>query len=58
MRASKSLLQLVWLALRDKVLVLQLTAVADSLVLELIQEFGKPQKSGGDVGLKALLPSL
>ncbi|KLO10815.1 calcium-translocating P-type ATPase [Schizopora paradoxa] len=43
-RASKSLLQLMWLALKDKVLVLLTIAAVVSLALGLFQDFGTPTK--------------
>ncbi len=41
-RASKTLLQLMWLALKDKVLVLLSIAAVVSLALGLFQDFGTP----------------
>ncbi|KAF6754524.1 calcium-transporting ATPase [Ephemerocybe angulata] len=43
-RASKSLLQLMWMALKDKVLVLLCIAAVISLALGLFQDFGTPRK--------------
>ncbi|KAG2147638.1 hypothetical protein DEU56DRAFT_730809 [Suillus clintonianus] len=45
-RASKSLLALMWLALKDKVLVLLSIAAVVSLALGLFQDFGTPQPAG------------
>ena len=45
-RASKSLLQLMWLALRDKVLILLSIAAVISLSLGLFQDFGTPRLPG------------
>ncbi|KAF7970842.1 hypothetical protein HWV62_22800, partial [Athelia sp. TMB] len=45
-RVSKSLLQLMWLALKDKVLVLLSIAAVVSLALGLFQDFGTPQPPG------------
>jgi len=42
----KSLLLLMWMALKEKVLVLLSIAAIISLVLGLFQDFGTPQKSG------------
>ncbi|KAH8100992.1 calcium-translocating P-type ATPase [Cristinia sonorae] len=44
-RKSKTLLQLMWLALKDKVLVLLCIAAVVSLALGLFQDFGTPRKS-------------
>lgn len=44
-RASKSLLQLMWMALKDKVLVLLCVAAVISLALGLFQDFGTPRTS-------------
>ncbi|KAF9457841.1 hypothetical protein BDZ94DRAFT_1325934 [Collybia nuda] len=45
-RASKSLLQLMWMALKDKVLVLLSIAAVISLALGLFQDFGTPRPEG------------
>ncbi|GLB40161.1 putative this magnesium-dependent enzyme catalyzes the hydrolysis of ATP coupled with the transport of calcium [Lyophyllum shimeji] len=45
-RPSKSLLQLMWLALKDKVLVLLSIAAVISLALGLFQDFGTPRPPG------------
>ncbi|KAF5371839.1 hypothetical protein D9615_009535 [Tricholomella constricta] len=45
-RPSKSLLQLMWLALKDKVLVLLSIAAVVSLALGLFQDFGTPPQPG------------
>ncbi|KAG6877777.1 hypothetical protein C0993_003978 [Termitomyces sp. T159_Od127] len=45
-RPSKSLLFLMWLALKDKVLVLLSIAAVISLALGLFQDFGTPRKPG------------
>ncbi|TFK49949.1 calcium-translocating P-type ATPase [Heliocybe sulcata] len=45
-RASKSLLQLMWLALKDKVLILLSIAAIVSLALGLFQDFGTPRPAG------------
>lgn len=44
-RKSKSLLQLMWIALKDKVLVLLSIAAVVSLALGLFQDFGTPRES-------------
>ncbi|KAF9000698.1 calcium-translocating P-type ATPase [Cyathus striatus] len=44
-RASKSLLQLMWLAMKDKVLILLSIAAVVSLALGLFQDFGTPRTS-------------
>ncbi|KAJ3524170.1 hypothetical protein NMY22_g11122 [Coprinellus aureogranulatus] len=44
-RSSKTLLQLMWMALKDKVLVLLCIAVVISLALGLFQDFGTPRHS-------------
>ncbi|KAF8071684.1 calcium-transporting ATPase [Lyophyllum atratum] len=45
-RTSKSLLQLMWMALKDKVLVLLSIAAVISLALGLFQDFGTPRPEG------------
>ncbi|KAH9481469.1 Calcium-transporting ATPase 2 [Psilocybe cubensis] len=45
-RVSKTLLQLMWTALKDKVLILLSIAAAISLALGLFQDFGTPRKPG------------
>ncbi|RDB25860.1 Calcium-transporting ATPase 2 [Hypsizygus marmoreus] len=45
-RPSKSLLQLMWMALKDKVLVLLSIAAVVSLALGLFQDFGTPRPEG------------
>jgi len=45
-RATKSLLALMWLALKDKVLVLLSIAAVISLALGLFQDFGTPRPAG------------
>ena len=45
-RPSKTLLQLMWLALKDKVLILLSIAAVVSLALGLFQDFGTPRQPG------------
>ena len=45
-RRSKTLLQLMWLALKDKVLILLSIAAVVSLALGLFQDFGTPRQPG------------
>ncbi|TFK40151.1 Ca-transporting ATPase [Crucibulum laeve] len=45
-RASKTLLQLMWLALKDKVLILLSIAAVISLALGFFQDFGTPRTNG------------